>query len=83
MTVPSTGCYFISFLEGLFYYVLGNLRPELRSTHRVIQLIACVECPVLNKYGFERILAPFIRDVNELGQVSLRTTELVMFVKVL
>lgn len=40
----------------MFYYTLVNLRPELLSTHRSIQLIACVESPVLNKYGFGPIL---------------------------
>lgn len=55
---------------GMFYYVLGNLQPELRSTHRAIQLIACVECPDLKKYGFEMVLKPFIRDVNTLCNVS-------------
>lgn len=57
--------------KGMFYYVLGNLRPELRSTQRAIQLIACVECPVLEKYGFEKVLAPFIKDVNTLSNVRV------------
>lgn len=60
--------------EGMFYYVLGNLRPELRSTHCAIQLIACVECPVLEKYGFEKVLAPFIKDVNTLCNVRAKLT---------
>ena len=48
-----------------------NLRPELRSTQRAIQLIACVECPVLEKYGFEKVFAPFIKDVNTLSNVRV------------
>ena len=55
--------------RGVFYYTLGNLRPELRSTHKAIQLIACVSCPILGKYGFESILKPFIKDVNILAKV--------------
>lgn len=55
---------------GLFYYTLANLRPELRSSHKAIQLIACVSCPVLSKYGFKPILEPFIKDVNILAKVS-------------
>ena len=54
----------------MFYYVLGNIRPELRSTHRAVQLIACVETPHLIKYGFEKVLQPFIRDVNTLCEVN-------------
>ena len=54
---------------GMFYYTLGNLRPELRSTQRSIQLIACVTSPILEKYGFEAVLRPFIDDVNTLATV--------------
>ena len=55
----------------MFYYTLGNLRPELRSTQRSIQLIACVKSQTLAKYGFEAVLKPFIDDVNILETVSL------------
>lgn len=55
---------------GLFYYILGNLRPELQSTHRAIQLIACVTTSNLKKYGFQDVLQPFINDVNILSQVT-------------
>ena len=51
----------------MFYYTLGNLRPELRSTQR---LIACVTSQLLVKYGFEAVLKPFIDDVNVLATVS-------------
>lgn len=53
---------------GLFYYTLGNLRPELRSTLRSIQLIACATYPNITKYGFPPILHPFIQDVNRLSE---------------
>ena len=58
------------FFVGMFYYILGNIRPELRSIHRAVQLIACVESPVISQYGFEEILNPFIKDVNKLCTVS-------------
>ena len=54
---------------GMFYYMLGNLRPELRSSHQSIQLIACVTSQNLQKYGFAAVLAPFVRDVNMLASV--------------
>ena len=60
----------IEVFKGMFYYTLGNIRPELRSTQRSIQLILCVSCPILQKYGFERILQPFIEDVNTLSRVK-------------
>ena len=43
---------------GMFYYTLGNIRPELRSTHCAIQLFACVTSPYLEKYGFVAPLYP-------------------------
>ena len=53
-------------------YTLGNcVRPELRSTQRSVQLIACVSSPVLVKHGFEAILKPFIEDVNILSRVGI------------
>jgi len=54
----------------MFYYTLGNLRPELRATQRAIQLVACVTTPNLEKYGFEAALEPFIKEVNSLCKVS-------------
>lgn len=56
--------------SGLFYYTLGNLKPELRSTHRSIQLVACVTTPNLKKYSFQDVLQPFINDVNKLAKVT-------------
>ena len=57
----------------MFYYTLGNIRPELRSTDRAIQLIiiACITSPNLEKYGFEAVLRPFIEDVNTLREVCI------------
>ena len=59
----------ISLYTGMFYYTLGNLRPELRSTQRAVQLIACVTSPNIKKYGLDPILQPFVDDVNKLAKV--------------
>ena len=48
----------------MFYYTIGNLRPELRSTLKATQLIACVSSSNIKKYGFRPILSPFINDVK-------------------
>lgn len=53
----------------MFYYSIGNLPPELRSTQRAIQLIACVSAPNIQEYGLAAILQPFIDDVNILAKV--------------
>ena len=52
----------------MFYFTLGNLKPELRSSQRAIQLIACVTSQNLTRYGFSAI--PFIEDVNTLCEVN-------------
>ena len=54
----------------MFYFTLGNLKPELQSSQRAIQLIACVTSQNLTRYGFSAILGPFIEDVNTLCEVN-------------
>ena len=55
----------------MFYYMLANIPPHLRSTQRSIQLIACVTSPNIKNYGYEAILRPFIDDINRLCTVML------------
>lgn len=66
-------------LIGLFYYMLGNLRPELRSTQRSIQLLACVASKYIEAYGFAVVLEPFIRDVSILENVSICMCALLIY----
>ncbi len=54
----------------MFYYMFGNFRPELRSVHRAVQLIASVSSTNLGKYGVGSVLQSFIKDVNVLSRVS-------------
>lgn len=53
----------------LFYYMIGNIEPKLRSSLRSIQLIACCTYPLLQKYGYEMVLKPFIEEANKLYEV--------------
>ena len=55
---------------GMFYYLLGNIAPNLRSILKGIQLIACITTENLERYGFEMVLTPFIKDANALSNVS-------------
>ena len=57
-------------LVGVFYYIIGNVEPKLRSSLKNIQLIACVTEPILKEYGFGKVLQPFIQDANKLSNVS-------------
>lgn len=54
---------------GVFYYLIGNIEPKLRSSLRCIQLIACVTTVNLEKYGYDMVLKPFIEDANKLSKV--------------
>lgn len=55
---------------GLFYYVLGNIDPALRSGLNTIQLLCIVRCIHIEKYGMDVILQPFVEDIQKLESVS-------------
>ncbi len=57
-------------MAGVLYYVLGNITPKLRSSLKCIQLIACATTPMVEKYGWEMFLKPFIKEANQLYDVS-------------
>ena len=56
---------------GMFYYLLGNISPYLRSQLRSIQLFAAVKAPIIEKYGVDVVLEPFMRDLKVLEEVSI------------
>ena len=74
ITIMALKCINLLFTIGLFYYILGNIEPKLRSSLKNIQLIACVTSPLLQEYGFEKVLHPFICDSNKLTNVSITYT---------
>ena len=45
-------------------FTLGNIHPKYRSTLRVIHLVLAVTTPIIEKYGMDLILHPFIRDLK-------------------
>ena len=53
------------------YYTLGNLSPKYRSQLDAIQLLAIATSPVINKYGIDAILEPFLDDLQFLEQVGI------------
>ncbi len=55
----------------MFYYTLGNLPPHLRSTQRSIQLLACASSRNIKQYGFEKVLEPFIKEINHLNKACV------------
>ena len=53
---------------GIVFYTLGNIHPKYRSSLRMIN-IATV--PVIEKYGLDQVLQPFIKDLNLLATQGL------------
>ena len=50
----------------MFYYILGNLSPQYRSTLKSIQLLAITKVSVLQSHGPDKILENFMKDIRKL-----------------
>jgi hypothetical protein len=48
---------------------VDNIRPCYRSCTNVIQLFTLCKVELIKKYGIDKILAPFMRDINALESV--------------
>ena len=57
------------FYAGLFYYMLGNIDPKYRSRAECIQLLTVVRTELINKYGINEILEPFMKTIQHLEKV--------------
>ena len=55
---------------GAFYFLLGNIQPALRSSLKVIQLVTMVKQSLINYYGIDKILEPFMESIQQLESVS-------------
>ena len=55
----------------MFYFVLGNLPPHLRTKLRHIKLVAIAKAEHVKKYGMNTILRPFVEDVKKLVSIYL------------
>ena len=55
----------------MFYYQLGNLSPEYRSSIKSIHLVAIAKSSVISKYGANKILEPFMKDIQQLEKVHM------------
>lgn len=51
---------------GVFYYQLGNLSPQFRSSLLSIHLVAIAKSPVIQKYGPNKILETFMKNIRKL-----------------
>lgn len=50
-----------------FYWSLGNIYPEFRSSDKVVQLYVICKTSDLKKYGYDRIMEDFIEGINKLS----------------
>lgn len=57
----------------LFYWTLGNIYPELRSSLKSINLLAIARYEVAKKYGNEEILKYFVNDMKSLADGVMLT----------
>ena len=48
----------------MFYYMLGNISPYLRSQIRAIQLLAVCKTQVVERYGVDVILESFMNNLK-------------------
>ena len=55
---------------GVFYYLLGNISPKLRSSLNVIQLVTVVHQSLISYYGMDKILEPFLESIKSFESVS-------------
>lgn len=53
---------------GLIYFSIGNLDPVLRSQLGAIHLVSVFNSKLIESYGFDAFIAPFIRDLRELSK---------------
>ena len=56
---------------GAFYFTLGNLLPRNRSLLHSIQLVALVKSSIIQLYGIDVILEPFMESIRKLEEVRL------------
>ena len=52
---------------GLVFFTLGNIHPKVRSLLKAINLVAVASSIVIDKYGMNKVLEPFVHDLNILA----------------
>ena len=65
-SISSRVCALFPYCPGLFYYTLGNI---VSIWFEAIQLVSIVQHTLIQKYGLDKILQPFVFRVKELEKV--------------
>ena len=64
----------------MFYYTLTNIDPTLRSRLHAIMLLAVANSQVINTYGIDEILKPFVEEMMELESVCSTVMHAVYYI---
>ena len=62
------GCFVKQHKIGCVMFSLGNVHPKFRSSLKAMYLVAVATVPIIENYGIDRILQPFVRDINKLTE---------------
>ena len=52
---------------GIVFFTLANIKPCYRSQLKIMNLVLVATTPIIEKFGLDRILEPFISDLNLLA----------------
>lgn len=69
--VNPLGAYVKKHKVGVVLFFLGNVHPKLRSRLRAINLVLVCQVELIEKYGINEILKPFVRDLNILSSKGI------------
>ena len=61
---------------GVFYYMLGNIRPVFRSSLQAVQLLAVARAEDIHLYGCTALLRPFVDAMKLLSRVCVTIIKL-------
>lgn len=56
---------------GIVFYTLGNIAPKYRSQLKLINLAIVATVPVIEAYGLNKVLEPFVTDLNTLATTGI------------
>lgn len=56
---------------GIVFYTLGNIAPKYRSQLKLINLAIIATNPIIEKHGLDKVLEPFINDLNTLSSKGI------------
>ena len=56
---------------GIVFYTLGNIHPKFRPSLKAINLAICVRYPLIEEYGINKILEPFVHDLSVLHTTGI------------